>query len=109
MSLGITNAFAENALMACYCIVVHDSSSIKPEHALNREGEAVTVPQHAGSCMLQCCFPGKSRKFSKYDESDCLSSVYRMVEDLHKLLTVASSQPKPFLLVSSDFYAQLYE
>ena len=42
--------------------------------------------------------------------------VYRMVEDLHKLLTVSSSQPKPFLLVSSDFttlvsrfYAQLYE
>ena len=41
---------------------------------------------------------------------------HRMVEDLHQLLTVASSQPKPFLLVSSDFttlvsrfYAQLYE
>ena len=44
------------------------------------------------------------------------SSSSRMVEDLHRLLTVASNQPKPFLLVGLDFmtlvtrfYAQLYE
>jgi pimeloyl-ACP methyl ester carboxylesterase len=44
------------------------------------------------------------------------STIERMVEDIHKLLTVASNQPRPFIMVSSDFttmisrfYAQLYE
>lgn len=43
------------------------------------------------------------------------STVERMVEDLHRLVSYASNQPKPLLLVSSDFstfisrfYTQLY-
>lgn len=44
------------------------------------------------------------------------STVERMVDDLHRLITYASNQPKPILLVGVDFstfvsrfYAQIYE
>lgn len=44
------------------------------------------------------------------------STVERMVDDLHRLVTLSSQQPKPFLLVGSEmgglvarFYTQIYE
>ena len=45
-----------------------------------------------------------------------ISKLVRMSEDLNRLLTVTSQQPKPFILVGIDlgaiiarFYAQMYE
>ena len=42
--------------------------------------------------------------------------LYRMVDDLHTLLTYSSQQPRPFLFVTAEigslvarFYTQLYE
>ena len=45
-----------------------------------------------------------------------MSPLIRMSEDLHRLITGASQQPKPFIFVGADlgaivarFYAQMYE
>lgn len=51
--------------------------------------------------------------FSIKAENNCLD---RMSEDLNRLITATSQQPKPFILVGSDlgavvtrFYTQMYE